>query len=228
MRIDSELQDVAEFWSQRYRSEGVIWGKNPSPCAREAVSRFRSYGARDVLVLGCGYGRDAKYMAEEGLQVTAVDFAAGALELAEQWDARVSRSGAKYALDNIVDLGFNASRFDAVFSHRTLHLLLSHERLELGVAEIYRVLRPGGLACLSVRSHLDPTKGRSAQGSGQAYELSFRPGHKVLFLTESEFRRISNKRFTVLDFLEMTERESCAQDYDVKLHFVTLKKIQVD
>ncbi len=223
MKIDSDLQDVADFWSKRYRREGFIWGKDPSPCARAAVSRFRFCGAREVLVLGCGYGRDARYMAEEGFQVTAADFADGALELADQWDANGSYCKLTYVLDNIVDLGFSDSSFDAVFSHRTLHLLLSRQRLEQGIAEIHRVLKPEGLAYLSVRSPLDPSRAHSTQGSGPAYELSFRPGHKVLFLTESEFRGILG-RFSILEFSEMAELESYGQDYDVKLHSVTLKK----
>ncbi|MBI2312155.1 MAG: class I SAM-dependent methyltransferase [Betaproteobacteria bacterium] len=223
MRIDHDLQEVADFWSRRYRLEGFIWGAEPSPCARAAVSRFRSQGAREVLVLGCGYGRDAKYMADEGFNVTAVDFAEGALELARQWHANGRSRRVTYVLDNIAELGFGDSSFDAVYSHRTLHLLLSREKLEQGITAIHRVLKPGGLACLSVRNPLDPSRAHSAQGSGMAHELSFRPGHKVLYLPDSEFRDVLG-RFSIIEFEEMTELESCTRDHDVRLHFVTLKK----
>lgn len=223
MRIDRELQDVADFWSERYRREGFIWGKNPSPCALAAASCLGSRGAQKVLVLGCGYGRDARYMAEKGFQVTAVDFAEGAIDLAGQWKTDGNLGDLAYVPDNIADLGFADCSFDAVYSHRTLHLLLSNQRLERGIAEIYRVLKPGGLACLSIRNPSDPSRAQSTQGSGPARELSFRPGHKVLFLSESDLRGMLGQ-FRIIEFVEMKELESCGRDWDVKLHFVTLKK----
>jgi SAM-dependent methyltransferase len=177
-----------------------------------------------VLILGCGYGRDAKYMASQGLTVTAVDFAREGIKLARSWTTDDNSTEVNFVLDNIVDLDLPDACFDAVFSHRTLHLLISVDRLERGLAQIHRILKPGGHACISVRNPRDPSKMRSQQLSGGTAELSFRPGHKVLYLNEAEFTEVVGRQFNVLDFQEMSERESESQDYDVKLHYVVLEK----
>lgn len=224
MRIDDDLKIIADFWVERYRTEKFIWGKEPSPCARDAVARFDSRGAGDVLILGCGYGRDAGWMAEHGLRVTAVDFADEGLKLARSWLSAGRPSEVNFVLDNITELDAPDSHFDAVFSHRTLHLLLSVERLRRALAQIHRVLKPGGCASISVRSPRDPSKERARQSSGEASELTFRPGHKVLYFPESDLTRILGEQFKILDFQEMSERESGSQEYDVRLHYAVLEK----
>ena len=90
--------------------------------------------------------------------------------------------------------------------------------------EFHRVLKPGGHACISVRNPQDPSKTGSNQVTGGATELSFRPGHKVLYLSEAEFTEIVRRQFTVLAFQEMAEQESESQQFDVSLHYAVLKK----
>lgn len=225
MQIDDELAEVAKFWSTRYRNEGFIWGQEPSPCAIEAAQHFRRGAAQRLLVLGCGYGRDAAHFAQQGFDVTAVEFSAAALELARSWTS--SEHGIppiNYLLDNIAELGQPNSSFDAVFSHRTLHLLLSKERLTKAFAHIRRVLKPGGLACVSLRNPRDPTRKHAVTGSGESADVSFRPGHQILFLADTELINVVTPYFSVLSHTEMQERESYARDYATQLHFLTLSK----
>jgi hypothetical protein len=57
----------AGFWDQRFVAEGKIWGEDPSPTVPQAIELFRAAGAGSVLVLGCGYGRNAKDSRARGL-----------------------------------------------------------------------------------------------------------------------------------------------------------------
>jgi len=225
MNIDSELAEIAEFWSARYRAEGFIWGTEASPCAHEAATHFAAADAKRVLVLGCGYGRDAVYFANQGFDVTAIDFATEALALAESWATSGDGAGQiEYVRDNLVALNVPDSAYDAVYSHRTLHLLLTRERLIRAVAEIHRVLKPGGIACISMRSPRDPTREKTRGSAGEDLEVSFRPGHRILFLSNAELGEIAGRCFSTIGQQEMRERESKTQNYDVIVHFLVLGK----
>ncbi|MDP1645895.1 MAG: class I SAM-dependent methyltransferase [Thiobacillus sp.] len=224
MQIDNTFQKIADFWSQRYRSEQFIWGQEPSPCAEDALPHFRAWGVRRLLILGCGYGRDARYFASEGIDVTAVDFAREGLDLAQSWLNDQHGLSLRLELDHILTLNLPDAGFDAVFSHRTLHLLMSVQGLEQAFDQIHRVLKPGGHACISMRSPGDPSRTGSTQVEGGAAELSFRPGHKVLYLPQDQVRTLLEKRFGVLEMTEMMERESMAKDYDVTLHYAIVER----
>jgi 2-polyprenyl-3-methyl-5-hydroxy-6-metoxy-1,4-benzoquinol methylase len=51
------------------------YGLEPSAPARWAAARFQERGARDVLELGAGQGRDSVHFARLGMHVRALDFA---------------------------------------------------------------------------------------------------------------------------------------------------------
>nr|NIR31896.1 class I SAM-dependent methyltransferase [Gammaproteobacteria bacterium]NIR88805.1 class I SAM-dependent methyltransferase [Gammaproteobacteria bacterium]NIU06418.1 class I SAM-dependent methyltransferase [Gammaproteobacteria bacterium]NIV53310.1 methyltransferase domain-containing protein [Gammaproteobacteria bacterium]NIX87691.1 methyltransferase domain-containing protein [Gammaproteobacteria bacterium] len=184
-----------------------------------------SQGVERVLELGCGYGRDAVYLANQGFDVTAVDFSAAALALANSWTMRGDGAGRlDYLRDNLVDLDLAESAYDAVFSHRTLHLVVSRERLNKAFAEIHRVLKPGGTACVSLRNPRDPTQAKTHGSGGEYSEVSFRPGHRILFLSDAELTEIVEPHFSIVAHEEVQERESRTQNYEAALHFLVLSK----
>ncbi|WP_156040184.1 hypothetical protein [Alicyclobacillus macrosporangiidus] len=60
------------YWNARY-ANGRIWGDDPCPSALMANEHFRSANVKDLLVPGCGYGRNSVFFAEKGYRVTAFD-----------------------------------------------------------------------------------------------------------------------------------------------------------
>jgi SAM-dependent methyltransferase len=68
-----------QSWEERYRSRAVVWSGHPnSQLAAEAAALT----AGAALDAGSGEGADARWLAARGWQVTAVDFAATALQRA--------------------------------------------------------------------------------------------------------------------------------------------------
>ena len=63
----SSLPPEAAYWDERYAVDGRLWGDGPSELARLAVARLRPHASPELAVLdvGCGYGRDSRYMAAE-------------------------------------------------------------------------------------------------------------------------------------------------------------------
>jgi len=103
---------------------------------------FDEWKDRDVLDVGCGAGVEVVRFARAGARVTGVDIADSAITLARQ---NLGHQGLSARLD-VVDgehLPYANDSFDLVFAHGVVQYTGNDRRM---VAEIHRVLRPGGLA----------------------------------------------------------------------------------
>ena len=70
--------------------------------------------------------------------------------------ARLRHPQLEAAVANLTDLPFEAARFDAVFSNSTLDHLTSEEEVSAGLAELARVLRPGGALIVTLDNPMNP------------------------------------------------------------------------
>ncbi|MDP4014600.1 MAG: methyltransferase domain-containing protein [Candidatus Nanopelagicales bacterium] len=68
-----------EVWQQRYSEPGRVWSRTPNRWLIDLANTMRPGSALD---LACGEGADAIWLALNGWQVTAVDFAPAAIERA--------------------------------------------------------------------------------------------------------------------------------------------------
>ena len=100
-------------------------------------------GRRLVLDVGCGGGRHAIYLAQQGLSVTAGDRSADALTQTRLWLAREQLEARLLQLE-MTHLPFRDGAFDAALSVNVLHHA-QPRKARAAVREIWRVLRPGGL-----------------------------------------------------------------------------------
>lgn len=116
------------------------------------VDDAAAVSARRILDLGCGDGYLLEQLAMPGRSLVGVDMSTSELAAARQ------RLGDRF---NLVEarasaLPFVGGSFDAVVSHLALMLM---ERLDAVLAEVARVLRPGGYCCavVSVVEEKTPT-----------------------------------------------------------------------
>ncbi len=103
---------------------------------------FDEWSGKDVLDVGCGAGVEVVRFARAGARVTGVDIAASAVALARQ---NLEQQGLRATLEvsDGEQLPFPDASFDLVFAHGVVQYTGDDRRM---VAEIHRVLRPGGLA----------------------------------------------------------------------------------
>ena len=103
---------------------------------------FGKHGGEDVLEIGAGIGTDLAQFATHGARVTDLDLSHGHLELARE-NFRLRGLEGRFVHHDAEQLPFDDNSFDLVYSNGVLHHTPNTRRV---VAEIYRVLRPGGKA----------------------------------------------------------------------------------
>jgi uncharacterized OsmC-like protein len=124
-------------WDQRYRGTALLWTERPNQFLVEEVSGLRPGRALD---LGAGEGRNAVWLAEQGWQVTAVDFSQVALERAA---AVAKRAGVQvdWVPADLTEYTPPAAAFDLVV---VLYLHLPPEARRRVLHQAGLALRPGG------------------------------------------------------------------------------------
>ncbi|MGW0915377.1 class I SAM-dependent methyltransferase [Streptomyces sp. NPDC002784] len=151
---EQELAEVQRaHWQQTYGEHPGMYGEEPSDPAVHAAALFHALGAREVLELGAGHGRDALYFAREGFSVTATDFSPAGLE--QLREAAVVQAVAGRVTTAVHDvrepLPLADASVDAIFAHMLLCMALSTKEIHALVNEVRRVLRPGGAFVYTVR-----------------------------------------------------------------------------
>ena len=111
-----------------------------------ATMEFDRHGGEDVLEIGGGMGTDLAQFAAHGARVTDLDLSAGHLTLAKE-NFLVRGLQGRFVQHDAETLVFDDDSFDVVYSNGVLHHTPNTRRV---VAEIRRVLRPGGLAIVMV------------------------------------------------------------------------------
>lgn len=140
-------------WQRTHGENPGMYGEEPSDPAVHAAALFRDAGARTVLELGAGHGRDALHFARTGFDVLATDFsAAGLAQLREAAAAQgVADRVATVVHDVREPLPFADGAADAVFAHMLMCMALSTSEIHALAAEVRRVLRPGGTFVYTAR-----------------------------------------------------------------------------
>ncbi|HET7801140.1 MAG TPA: class I SAM-dependent methyltransferase [Humibacillus xanthopallidus] len=101
------------------------------------VRLCRDAGLSSVVEVGCGAGRDGTVLAAAGLAYRGLDLSTAAVELC--------RGLGLDAVEGVAtELPYDADEFDAGWSMSTL-MHLPGDGLERALAELHRVIRPGGV-----------------------------------------------------------------------------------
>lgn len=152
----STVDTVRDFWQAHINNEYYTDAERASDSYFDEIEHRRydthyhlpelfasmDGAGRSLLEIGCGIGVDSIQLAKRGFAVTAVDLTENALVVARQFAAHRGVS-IDFRLGNAEGLDFPGESFDAVYSFGVLHHTPDIER---SVAEVHRVLRPGGTA----------------------------------------------------------------------------------
>lgn len=198
------------IWDRRFRKEGHIWGDNPSLSALFLAALLKQNSS--VFEIGYGYGRDLLYFAQQGHNVSGIDESSeGCSEARELLETEgFDASGVVQGDFNKAVLSKNA--YDAVLSHRVLHLLTQERDIERFRELCSLILRPGGLLTIAARDPRDFDPKTMRMNDDGTAEYIDRPGHIISFWDEERFKKVFGNDFVIKDIKKREEPESSSKD----------------
>ena len=216
--VDAAVLDgQQDHWTRTFDRHPGMFGSDASEPARAALEQFRREGFRDLLELGAGQGRDTLSFAAQGLEVTALDYAANALgEITAEAEAAGLAGLVRPVRGDVRQpLPFADASFDAAYAHMLFCMALTTPELERLAGEVLRVLRPGGLAVYTVRTKEDPHFGAGVDRGDDMFEMG---GFIVHFFDRALVERLAGG----FELLEVAEFEEAALPR--RLYRVTMRK----
>ena len=199
---DYLVQSDSERWSAFYsdtRRKCPFFTDSPDENLVELFTKKAILPPAKVLELGCGKGRNAIFLSNNGFNVDAIDFSEAAINAAK---AKVAASGKKpnficasiltYEFGNLYDVVYDSGCFHHIAPHRRpkyLHILNDSLR-QNGIF---------GLVCFS-------PEGGSGLSDIQVYEERSLKGG--LAYSEETIREIFKKSFDIVEIRRMRKQDS--------------------
>lgn len=112
---------------------------------------FQSLDGKKVLDVGCGNGRDCKYISLQGFDVTGIDLSIGMLKIARERVPNV-----QFEVMDIADITYSENSYDGIISNCSLFHIPSEE-LPKTLKSFARLLKPNGKLLLILQEGLGET-----------------------------------------------------------------------
>jgi SAM-dependent methyltransferase len=201
-RLDDPALVASEYADEsrlRRRAAGYAGAGTRQDARIPLVEAVVAAAPRCVLEVGCGWGELAEWISREaGAEVVAVDLSPRMVELALE-------RGVEASVADVQALPFADATFDVVVAAWMLYHVPDLDR---GLAEIARVLRPGGTFVASTNSRFHLQELRDLVGSGPStLKFAREDGEEHL---RPHFASV--KRVDVDGILELPGR-ACVEDY---------------
>lgn len=200
---------MTEFWEQNFRDKQLMWGEDPARSALFARDYFLKQNAKNVLIPGIGYGRNAKPFVDAGMKVTGIEISETATALAR------SSLGLASSIHHgpVSAMPFSDETYDGIFSHALLHLLDEDGRKKF-IKDCYAQLSPGGSMIITAISVKSPSYGKGVEIGLHQYEQH--GGVQIFFYDETSMHQAFSS-FGLVDIQEIAEPSG--KDHSTELPF---------
>ena len=142
--VGRHWDENAEAWTRLARAGYDVYRDElNTPAFLEMLPDVDGLSGLDV---GCGEGHNTRLVSERGARMTGIDIAENFVRHAKEREGREPR-GIRYRRASAVELPFENASFDFAVAFMSL---MDMPELEMVLAEIFRVVRPGGFLQFSI------------------------------------------------------------------------------
>jgi len=197
-RMQSKAEaETNEFWEAGFREIQTSWGFEAADSAIAASAFFLNQNAKEVLIPGIGYGRNAKVFTEKGINITGIEISKTAIELAKT----AAELNIEIHHGSVTEMPFDDKIYDGIFCYALVHLLNFRERRKF-IRDCYEQLKPGGYMIFTVTSKQMSMFGSGKQLSKDRFKLA--NGLSVFFYDGDSVQAEFGK-YGLLEFKEIDE-----------------------
>jgi SAM-dependent methyltransferase len=133
---DNVAERDGELWGVRARDWAEVQESTIHPVSLAVLDELGPWPGRSLLDLGCGAGEFARLAGDRGAVVSGLDASATLVEI-----ARTRNPTGRFQVGDMEHTSFPEAEFSVVTAFNSLHFARDPVRV---VAEVTRVLRPGG------------------------------------------------------------------------------------
>ncbi|GAA0339197.1 class I SAM-dependent methyltransferase [Bacillus carboniphilus] len=218
--LDDFLREPKEFWEDFYedREKDIPFFKVQAP--DENLVEYFNSGLKPnrVLEIGCGPGRNAIFMAQQGCKVDAIDISDNAIKWAKE---RAERAEVQvdFHCVSLFDYSIEPDTYDFIYDCGMLHHLPPHRRLTY-LETIKSALKKDGhlgLVCFTTDGALD-TSDWDIYKHG-----SLRRG---IGYTEDRLKEVFAAYFEIKSFRKMKKIEQPSHLFGEDFLWVSLMKVK--
>jgi 2-polyprenyl-3-methyl-5-hydroxy-6-metoxy-1,4-benzoquinol methylase len=188
---------MKDFWESMFKEEKTTWGYEPSDSAILSKDFFLEKDAKEILIPGIGYGRNAKVFCENGFNVTGIEISKTAIDLAKAENGL----NIKIHKGSVTEMPFDTKTYDGIFCYALIHLLNLNERKKF-LKDCFSQLKPNGHMIFTIVSKKASMYGNGKQLSKDRFEIM--KGLNVFFYDFESARREFGK-FALIDCVEIDE-----------------------
>lgn len=148
-------------WDRIYKDQGEVQF-DVLPTVIVAADIFKRNGCKTIMDLGCGTGRHSIYLAQQGFKVYATDISETGLKITKSKAENLNLSNIEVKQHDMRDIPFADNSFDGILCVWTT----GHGTLDdscKNVNEIYRLLKPNGIAVIDYVSIYDENYGKGKE-----------------------------------------------------------------
>jgi SAM-dependent methyltransferase len=167
------------------------------------LERTKSEHKNSLLEVGAGTGKDSKFFADQGLDVTCIDLSPEMVRFCTQ-------KGLSARVMDMTNLEFEPNSFDAVYSFNSL-LHIPKDEFPLTLENIKKVLKPAGLFLLGMYGGID--------FEGIWNKDKYTPQRFFSFYTDETLQQLVIQRFDLVSFKNIK-----VENGDLHFQSLTLRK----